>query len=498
MKEEEKVIKNSLYISLAKLVSNLFLAISIIVVARLLGADRYGVYVLVMSLVGLLNSFGGFGIGPYLFSILPKTKTKNEKEKIISNALVTTFLFGGLLTIASIILMPNFVSASYPQKVQIVALASLSILFSLTFAYFNNLFIAVKRGGFSAIITVVQSFSQGIISILLAILSFQEYAPIIGLVSGEILGTIAGLVLAAKIGIRFKMFFSREEVLKIVRFGSYLIIASFFGVVSSRFALVYLSKFVTNDVIGSIGVVQNFIVVIDIIAGTVGALIVPVLASQANKARSERFLWLAFKFSALLLSYPLALMFFFPQQIVPLLFGKEYLDAVLYMKLYSCLLFLSSFSYIYSGLFYAREKTKTIAFISFIGALSAITSIVVLAQYGAVGYFASFIISAVVQNAFAFCYIKDYIAIKRSEIIKVAGALVGVGAAAYLLSLFTNRFATFIVSVIALLIAFLVALRFAITKREVEIILNAISSSRLKGFAEYIEWFWNLFDINFE
>ena len=487
MKSKEDLIKGSLSLSIAKFISNVVLVFSIIVVARLIGAANYGLYVFAISLVGLLNCFGGFGIGPYLSATLPRLKNANKRTSTISTTFWLNFLLSSALTFISFTFLPNI--SSTPLLIQI---ASFSIILNLLFAYFINLFISLKRASISSILTVAQSTSQAFSAMLFAFLGFGVFSPLLGVEIGYFVGSLLGFFFLTKLRIKLKLEIEKEEINQLFSFSFLLIISTIFSFFSSKFAIVYLSNFVSSTTIGNIGIVQNFVVVSDVIVATIASVVMPIFAEEENE--KGRIFGIVFKYSFFLVFLPLLFLFVFPNFVILILFGKGYEEAISYLRLYSIYLLFSFPSFIFSSFLLSSKRIKLNTFISVLSSLVFVSLLPLEASLKAYGYFFALIISAFVSNSLSFILLRKEIKLQRNEIAKVFAFAFLLFILSYFLAFFVKTNLEFFVSSFLILVIYSISLKFVINKGEIETIRKAIESSRLKRFIPLIDTFWNFLE----
>jgi O-antigen/teichoic acid export membrane protein len=475
MKAKEDLIKGSLSLSLAKFISNVVLAFSIIVVARLIGAANYGLYVFAISLVGLLNCFGGFGIGPYLSATLPKLKRESKRTSAISTTFWLNFLLSSALTFISFAFLPSV--SSTPLLIQI---ASFTIILNLLFAYFVNLFISLKRATVSGVLTIAQSSSQAFSAMLLAFLGFGVFSPLLGLEIGYLVGSFLGFFFLAKLRIKLNLEIEKEEIANLFSFSSLLIISSIFYFFTSKFAIVYLSNFVSPATIGNIGIVQNFVVINDIIVATIASVVMPIFAEEENE--KGRIFGIVFKYSFFLVFLPLLFLFVFPNFVITILFGKGYDEAIPYLRLFSIYLLFSFPSFLFSSFLLSAKRIKLNTLISIIGNLVLLILIPLEEIFKANGYFYALITSSFASVALSFFLLRKEIKIDKIEITKVFGISLLLLLFSYSLSFFISTNLQFFAFSFLLLFLYAISSKIIIKQSELKTIRKAIENSRFKNF----------------
>ncbi len=87
----------STYLLLGKLVAFIVAAISLVVVARILGPSGYGVYVVAIAVAGVAGAVGNFGIGTALTKFISEYKSKKNAKminEVLSNGMAILVVVG--------------------------------------------------------------------------------------------------------------------------------------------------------------------------------------------------------------------------------------------------------------------------------------------------------------------------------------------------------------------------------------------------------------------
>ncbi len=282
------------YILVSKVISLIMLALSFIVVARILGPKIYGIYVLATATVGIFGAVGNFGIATAINKFSAEYRAKN------SNAELNNLLSNGLFMLAaiSIVLASLLVLFSVPIAAYVMHSASLayilraialSIIFSMLFGALYGALIGMGKGSHASFMIILQSSGQSIVSIVLAYMGYGALAPILGLVFGMFIGFVTGIILVYGVNRIDMVRPSTKKMKPIMRFSLPIAVSNIFNVIVGNLGPIMLSMFATTLVLGNFGVASKVSYLFDIIIGTIGISLLPTFASSlANKKTKSR------------------------------------------------------------------------------------------------------------------------------------------------------------------------------------------------------------------
>jgi O-antigen/teichoic acid export membrane protein len=352
-----------------KIITILIAGLSFIVVSRLLGPSTYGIYVLAISVTGLLASLGNMGIANSFSKFIAEYKAGNKREEIghllSSGYLITTLI--GLALVAVMIGFSGFISSSVFGGMSYVVLISISSLVIISsMLYSISLYATIGFGMKIEMIwtTVIQVTTQAVISIALAFAGFGAYAPIAGLVLGLLAGTAAVLLfIVTKERIRFGLPTS-ESVRMMLGFSTPLGIASAAGGLVSNVSNIILKAFSSTTVVGNVGVAQKVGNNITLLSDSVSYPLLPLFASakhnKLDKGQISKIYDYAI-YAMFLLFVPLAFfVFVFSREISYLLFGVGYQLVSYYLSIISIGVLIGTVSDYTMALLMGNNKVKSV------------------------------------------------------------------------------------------------------------------------------------------
>ena len=272
------------FILIGKFTSILLTGIAFIIVARVLGPSVYGVYTLIIGAMGILTATGDFGVSTAINKFVAEriaAGRRNEVGPLLFNSLLPIAAIG--LAIAVIIFSISGYLSVYILHTgsyrSLIGIASFYIL--VTMLYDVAYGALVGLGSKLASVQALQSGSQAVISITLALLGFGAAAPILGLEFGLLIGFAAAIiVLIAVERIAIVPQIDLTQIGDMFRFALPLGLSSFFGAVANNIGIILLGVFsVTTVMAGNFGVASKIASLLDLVVGAIYMASIPMFSS---------------------------------------------------------------------------------------------------------------------------------------------------------------------------------------------------------------------------
>jgi len=269
---------------LGQLASTLFAGIAFIIIARILGPNTYGIYTLALAVSGFFGAVGDFGIGTAFNKFISEYIARGKPLEIghlIADGFAAVIIVGLVLALLTM-LLSSFIAASVMHSASysyIVDAVSLIVLFSLIYTPAYSALIGFGKGSYVAIVMIVQTLVQAVIGITLALYGFGALAPILGIISGFVLGIImSAYFIYIKQNVRICMP-SLARIKKLFNFSLPLAASNVLGAVANNFSLMFLGVYATAAVLGYIGVATRTISILGIITSSISLSILPMFSS---------------------------------------------------------------------------------------------------------------------------------------------------------------------------------------------------------------------------
>ncbi len=384
-----KTAKVASLLASGKIISISIQAFMFIVIARLLGPTNYGIYTLILGVAILISAFGNVSIGTYFNERIPYLISKKRSSEIgvaLGDGTVAMVLPGIVLLIIGVFLsglISNYVLHSYTY-IPIVILSMFSILFFFLFSQFNLILVSYGDGKNSAIGNMIYSAVQSFMSIFLILLGYGIAGAILGYVLALLVGAVFQMVAAARrFGIKISANGLWTRIRSMLKFSMPLTGSNIINTLITNFAVVLLGLlFIPQFFIGEYGVAIKIGTLIDVVAGSIGIVLIPMFAEAVNNARMKKNLSKFFHYSVyfgLLFTTPMiAYVVVFSKYLIITLFAGAYSNSIFYMQLVSVGLLLSTFGIFATQLVISTRKTRTVLKYSLIVGIIEFISLLIL------------------------------------------------------------------------------------------------------------------------
>ena len=266
-----------------KFVTLFISGITFIIVARVLGPSVYGVYVLAISYTGLFTGMADLGVNTAINKFIAQYRAGGSKEdlnKLISNGYVSVILSGLAFSLIAFSLS-GFIAVHIlgnASQTYIVQVVSFCVLAAGLFGISYNMMVGFGKGSYVALVIIMQSLVQSVISIILVVLGFGAIAPILGLLIGYLATAVTVFVLLTmkfRIELRKPSF---SYIKKFVGFSSSISVYNSLRTIVFNVAPIVLGIFATTVVVGNFGVAVKTSAIISNMTDALGIAVLPMFA----------------------------------------------------------------------------------------------------------------------------------------------------------------------------------------------------------------------------
>jgi len=406
--------RGSFFLMSGTATSTIILAISSIIIARLLGPDLYGLYSLALVSPQLLLLFIDLGIDQGIVKFTASLRAKgeiNHSISIIRQGLLIKALTGTLMFIINYALADYLASFLFqrPELAFYIRIASTSILFQVLFTTASSAFVGLDKTEYTALTTNINAIAKTIIQITLVLIGFSIAGAIIGHVTGYVAAAITSiaillLILRPKQNPTNKEKFS-DNFKTLIHYGMPLYISilltGFIPIIQS----IILAFFTTDADIGNYKAATNFAVLLTVVTVPISTALLPAFSKleSSTKEKIKTFFKLANKYTALLIVPITTAIIIFSKEIVQIIYGSTYESAPLFLANYSLLYFLVGLGYLTLTSFYnGLGETKTTLKISLITFITlTILSPILTQTYAVTGLITAFLIASTAGTIYA-------------------------------------------------------------------------------------------------
>jgi len=415
--------RTSFFLASGTIVATIILAISAILIGRLLGPELYGQYTLILSAPQLLFLFTDFGINQGIIKFAASLRAEGKQDhvtRLIHNVMLFKIFLG------TAFFAINFAFADFfallinrPELAPYVRIASFSIIFQVIFSTVSASYVGLDKTEYDPLTTNTQAIIKTIFSVALVLLGFS--------VAGAIIGNVLGYVVAGILGLGIVFFkllkpsskttgeSMRQNLKMLLTYGTPLYVST----LVSSFAPLYQNivlAFVTTDVeIGNFRAATNFLALLGILPTSIAIALFPAFSKlgSLNIEKIREFFKIANKYTSLIIVPITIFTIILSKEIVQIIYGSTYETAYLFLALSCLIYFLVAIGYIsLTSLFNGLGETLTTLKIALVAFLIFIILAPIFSQlYNVPGL----IIASLISNSVATAY-GSYIARTRFKI----------------------------------------------------------------------------------
>ncbi|MEK6882912.1 MAG: flippase [Nanoarchaeota archaeon] len=380
----ENLFETSIFVFIGIMISKIFSYIYKIIIARYLGADVYGVYSLSLVIVLLLASISGLGISEGVLRYISLYRGKNEQEKIkyifkfSSKLLLLSTITASLMLffLSDFIAINIFNNNSLINFLKVFSFIIPIWIFSGYFTYVMIAFEKIKQQTF--IEKIIQSSAKLILLFLFLLLGLKTNAVILSFFIGvSIFSLTTFLYCKYKIPLLFSNYKldNSEKIKTRKNLLEYSIPIMFFGL---TFYIFYwtdsliLGFFKTTIEVGIYNAAVPLALLLSFAPELFITLLFPIITKNYAKRKMKIINNLSKQIGKwiFIINLPsFIFMIIFPELIIDIFFGKEYLGAANALRLLLIGNFFGSILIISNRLLLMAGKTKTLLIDLFIASL---------------------------------------------------------------------------------------------------------------------------------
>lgn len=374
---KEKAIKSVGWQLLNIIVQALGNLVYIFVLSRILTPSVFGEFAIAGVILALILTFTEFGFGAALIQL----KTINQYH--ISAAFLTSFLIGIVFS-ALLITLAAFISSYFNYSIQPSVIKLLSLILIIAPIGVISKSLLIRKLDYESLFkanTISYIIGNIIVTIWLALNGYGIFAIIIGHICTQLILTILQLYYNP-ISISFKR--GTRELKEILKFGFGLTSVRFLNQLSNEVDKLVLAKFIPSTSLGMYERSQKIQVLpLTFISGALDGIVFSLLSKfQENLKKVSRYFFSFLNLISFLTIYLSITIFFLSEEIIAILLGPQWKDAVLVLKIISGLIFFQTFSRFADSLVRSLNEFKK----SFIIKVVFTVTIIVLTYMGYKNY----------------------------------------------------------------------------------------------------------------
>jgi len=363
--------RGGFYLTLGNITSAIIQAISVFIIARILGSEQYGLYTISTIIPTLLLLFVNPGIDQGITKYSASLQTKGQKDRI-AKLVAHGMLFKTTLATAAFAVCFIFSDQfavhilNRPEATWYIQLASAMIIFQAIWTTTNSAFIGLDKTEYNALTTTTQATVKGIVAPLLVIMGLS--------ITGALLGYVLSLLIASLLGISLfiiKIYrplnhsnpsnekFS-NNLRMLMKYGLPLYLSTLIGGFALQYQNILLTIFTTNHEIGNFKAAMNFTVLVSSLAIPIATTLLPAFSKlETNNRDIKEFFEMAIKYTSMTILPVATILMLYAKEIVQIMYGQGYELASTFLSIYAIQFFLVGLGqFVLGSLFNGLGETK--------------------------------------------------------------------------------------------------------------------------------------------
>jgi len=338
--------RGGFYLTLGSVLSEVISAITVFIVARILGPELYGLYTITMIVPTFLFLFmmPGINQGIIRFSARLRAEGKTGRlRKLFIHALIFQMVLGLAASLISFAFSDLFatVMLNRPEATGYIQTISAMIILQVLYNVVISIFIGLDRTEYNTLATTTQAVTKAIVSPALVILGLS----ITGALTGNILSfLIAGLLgtylFAFKICTPLKSLKEeeggsfKEDLKMLISYGFPLSIATWI----SGFTLIYqnilLALFTSNLEVGNFKAAMNFTTIVTCLSLPIANTVLPAFSKLEKRDEDVKdFFKASVKYVSMMILPVSILLILYSKEIIQIMYGEDYQLAPMFLSL---------------------------------------------------------------------------------------------------------------------------------------------------------------------
>ena len=404
--------------------STIISAIGVILVARLLSPSEYGLVAIALMAPNIITIFRDWGVNSAMIKYTAQYNSEN-KTAHIKSILVAGLLFELVLGLSlSFIsfLLSGFLATNIFQRPDIeplIQMASFTIFTGALLKAAQSIFTGTEKMELDSIIMVCQSALKTVLMPLLVILGLGTFGAILGsTIAFLVAGLISILLLYTTVYRNLhKTNDAKLEIIETIKtmfkYGLPLSISAILSGFLTQFYNFLIAIYCTDLMIGNYNVAANFAVLITFFATPITTVLFPAFSKlnpQKEKETLRNVFQFSVKYAALLVVPAVAAVIALSQPAISTLFGEKYIDAPLYLTLYTIIYLYSAFgSLSLRNLIAGQGKTKFNLKLTLItSTIGFPLSLLLIPKFGIIGLIATTLTAGIPSLIIGLWWIKKH------------------------------------------------------------------------------------------
>ncbi len=312
----------------ARIVSLILGVFSSVIIARRLGPEGKGIYMLAILLPSLIVAFANLGIGPA--TVYYVAKKRYSRPEVAGNNILFALGISIFSLVCGLLLILFFNQTIFPGVAKIYLIFGLSLIpFSLIFVYLNSIFVGAQRFIEYNFINILHSLLF-LSFIIIGLLAFR--AGISGAIFALAFAWFTTDMVLLKLtkgvsgGINFRL--NLDYCKKISTYGIQAHLANIIGFLNLRLDIFIVNRFLNLSAVGFYSVAVILAERIWMVSQVASIIIFPMISGEIDEHKRKEFTPLVARIVFWITATGAIILFFLSHWIIEMLYSSVFLPAV--------------------------------------------------------------------------------------------------------------------------------------------------------------------------
>lgn len=350
-----------------------------VVIARVLGPEEYGLFSAVLTFVLFFLFFRNLGLGVSLVKYISEFKVYNKFNQIksaiigvLTFQIISSFIFG-----LAFLLLSGFLAEYYfkdPRAATVLQLFVIYVITSIFFIVLKGVFRGFQKMLMFSSVELVKNMIILLATLLFFKLGYTLYAPVLAYTIVSIILFCIYVIPAVKLSgfLANKAENLKETSKRVILFGIPLFATSFAGKIIGYMDTLILTFFRDLTEVGVYNVVLPSVMAILMVARAITSILFPISAelwAKKDRSKLSEGVKLLHRYSFILFIPIIFTAFSFPDFLLNLFFGEEYLPGVQALQILSIGMLIFIVAIVNNSIISAIGRPKIVAKITLLGAV---------------------------------------------------------------------------------------------------------------------------------
>jgi O-antigen/teichoic acid export membrane protein len=393
--------KGGFYLFWGIVLSTIISAVGVIVLARIMQPQDYGLYTIALAAPNLIGTFRDWGMNSAMIKYTAQYSADEKPERVRSillTGLVFEVILGLALSFLSLLLSGFIATDIFKRPITaLIQISSFTILAGAFLTTAQAAFTGREKMEPNSVTLVFGALFRSILCPVLVYVGFGVSGAVVGNITGQLGGGLVGVILMMEIyyGLKKKDSFAQPlriwETMKFMfRYALPLSFSGIFNSFLTQFYTFIIAIYASNFLIGNYAVANNFTVLLTFFAIPITTMLFPAF-SKLDADKDKETLKIVFKssikYSTLLVVPPTIAVIALAKPFVSALFGAKYASAPLFLALLAVNYLLTAFGQLSAPtLISGQGKTRFYLELAIINTVAGIVlALLLVPTFGVVG-----------------------------------------------------------------------------------------------------------------